>query len=143
MAVVIVESRDGGGSVSIRGLRRLKSTMEADKYVELTRTLGFEDTEDLPNAHKYHPNSNSYSPNKYNSTMTDSELLSILVDYKFRLVSQAGGTTRGGKSKVQEKLNLNIIVTFAIYIFSGIDLNNINHAFVVFYLVCDLSPYIL
>jgi hypothetical protein len=75
--------------------------------------------------------------------MKDSELLSILVDYKFRLVSQAGGTTRGGKSKVQEKLNLNIIVTFAIYIFSGIDLNNINHAFVVFYLVCDLSPYIL
>ena len=55
----------------------------------------------------------------------------------------AGGTTQGGKSKVQEKLNLNIIVTFAIYIFSGIDLNNINHAFVVFYLVCDLSPYIL
>ena len=66
--------------------------------------------------------------------MKDSELLSILVDYKFRLVSQAGGTTRGGKSKVQEKLNLNIIVTFAIYIFSGID-NNINHAFVVLFSV--------
>ena len=75
--------------------------------------------------------------------MKDSELLSILVDCKFRLVSQAGGTTRGGTSKVQGKLNLNIIVTFAIYIFSGIDLNNINYVKIIYIIKYYVKIYLL
>ena len=70
--------------MSIKGLSQLKNVIEASEYVELKRKLGFQspDTEELPYTHKY--------PRHGAGAMREAVLLSILTEFKFNIVSQAG-----------------------------------------------------
>lgn len=92
--VVLIVNNDMG-NVNIRGLSQLRYTMEASIFAEIKVKLGFEDedAEDLPDTHEYF--TRNPVPNKYNATMKDTELLSILTDFKFIIVSQSDNSRTG------------------------------------------------
>ena len=90
MVVLIVETSNGSPS-KLRGLNNLKNRMAESEYNELKRKLGFRSAEMSD-----WKRSCSHAPNL--RKMTDADLLSILTDHNFSIVSERGyqGVTSGG-----------------------------------------------
>ena len=78
MMVVLIVTKVDGNLVNIEGLDKLNGDLKEEcEYTELKRKLGFIDT-DLPDQHCYR------------NTRKVTDLLSILTDHHFLIVSQCG-----------------------------------------------------
>ena len=82
MVVLILETNNGSPS-KLRGLNNLKNAMAESEYNELKRKLGFTGA-----AMSDWKRFSSHAPNL--RKMTDANLLTILTDHNFSIVSQSG-----------------------------------------------------
>ena len=90
MVVLIIETNNGSPS-KLRGLNNLKNGMAESEYNELKKKLGFTGA-----AMSDWKRSSSHAPNL--NKMTDADLLTILTDHNFSIVSERGhqGVTSAG-----------------------------------------------